>query len=203
MARPKLRLIPGGRKPRDPAATSAALSAYVGTSVHVLRGYADYDDANRDRDILHEAGLDASISLGVGTGILWVLMVPVGDAVEAHLAFEQAARRASDRPALPTHRQPAPDFPSGGVGLELAAGPGDRPRGCHNRGRTYKTRGSALHATLGGYGVKNHYAFASSVLGRELTTLSGLTAEEAAQITRAAVMQQTARRADVTSAEAA
>ena len=158
MRHPSLQLIPGGNEFASTEAASATISAYIGRSIHPLRGYASFSEAQRDRDILAAAGIDASVTLGVVGPALFVLVVPVSEYRRARRAFMDARR----------------------------AEPTDRPaRSRRHIGKGYKSRGHQLHVTLGAAGIEDHAAFASSALGRRVTRFSGISAEDFATVVAA------------------
>lgn len=175
MSHRKLTLHPG--TPAYGPEADAAVSDFLGRSVHVLLGFDDFDDAERTRLVLHRAGLDGAVCLGSGLGSLWVLVVPVAEFRQARRALREASAdvpSAADRAPQPSARR-APSMPDGGAAVEVGEG-GPKPR------RGYRNRGHQLHATLGALGVGDHHRYASRVLGRRVTSFRGISAEDFAAV---------------------
>lgn len=180
---------PTTRQP-DPESdpVSASISAYVGRSVHVIDGHADYMDAERQRGQLFSAGIEANTVLGVVGEHLWVVCVPVHEYRRARRTLVEA--RAGDRQPERITRSPEPAMPDGGEAVEMETGP--EPPAPRTERRGYKNRGHQLHATLGASGIEDHHEYASRVLGRRTTSFRGISAEDFAAVLNSLTTQRRA-----------
>lgn len=116
---------------------------------------------------------------------------PAGDMAAAGRGGDSpASAPAYDRPPRRSVRVVRPSLPgSGGPAIPASGSPPAPPAG------RYRSPGHALHAVLGCLRVEDHYAFASSVLGRTVTSLNALDREERRCVQEAAEAAADRRRA--------